>query len=205
MKLYLSSVGIPNSKELLSLLPESNPKVAIVANAWDVYSAERRNAEIESLLNVMQQLAITPTMIDLKTVTGEALKDSLLQNSLVWFMGGNSFYLNYLVHKSGLNNFITELVNSGLVYGGESAGVALAGTTLHGVELLDDPQQAPETIWEGLNLVDFGVVPHWGMEKYAESLQQCKREMNKYTAHVKIIANGQAIIVVNEKVRIVEK
>jgi dipeptidase E len=204
MKLYLSSIGVPNVEELLALLPDSNPSVAIIANAWDVYPEERRRKEIKNLQTVMQQMGITSTVVDLKLTTRNQLKEKLLQNSLVWLMGGNSFYLNQLLHESGLNGFITELINNGLVYGGESAGAVLAGKTLHGVELLDDPKEAPKIIWEGLNLIDFSIVPHWGMDKYADYLKQCRTEMEKYS-NVKVITNDQAIVIVDEKVRIVEK
>ena len=69
---------------------------------------------------------------------------------------------------------------------------------------MDDPKEAPETIWDALSLVDFGIVPHWGMEKYADLLSQCKEQMEKYV-QVKTLTNEQVLVVNHEKVRLVEK
>jgi dipeptidase E len=137
-------------------------------------------------------------------VRGDVLRNELAMHSLVWVMGGNSFYLNYLVRQSGLPDFIRSLLEQGLVYGGESAGAVLACSTLHGVELLDDPKEAPDTIWDGLSLVDFGVVPHWGMEKYSELLEKCKAEMEKYVK-TKVLTNDQAVVVNGAEVQVIEK
>ena len=88
------------------------------------------------------------------------------------------------------------------VYGGGSAGAAVAGTTLHGVEYLDNKDDAPEVLYECMGLVSFAILPHWGLEKYGENLEKCKKEMEKY-AKVYTITNEQAIIIDQGKVRII--
>jgi dipeptidase E len=205
MKLYLASVGTPNVSQLLALFPDAkNLSVAIIPNAWDVYPLERRTAEIEKCLNNFSEIGFRTSLVNLKAESGKKLKDELVKHSLVWVMGGNSFYLNQLAHQSGFNNLITDLMSAGLVYGGESAGAVLACPTLHGVQLLDDPKDASEVIWEGLGLVEFGVVPHWGMEKYADLLEQCRKEMAGYVT-VRTLTNEQALIVNEDEIKIVEK
>jgi dipeptidase E len=205
MKLYLSSLVIPNSKELFALLPKNGSlSVAIIPNAWDVYPKEKRQPEIDGLQKTFSELGITPKLIDIANIQGDKLQAELAEHSLVWVMGGNSFYLAHLVNQAGMASFLPSLLEQDLVYGGESAGAVLACPTLHGVELLDDPKEAPEVIWDGLGLVDFGIVPHWGMEKYAELLEKCKVEMEKYVK-VRTLTNDQAISVLNEEINTIEK
>ena len=205
MKLYLSSAGVPNTKELLKLFPQgAELTVAIVPNARDFYPAVIRTQEVDVLQKTLAGIGFVPTLIDLVNMKGSQLQDELSKYSLIWFMGGNTFYLNYIVRESGLLGFIRPLLENGLVYGGESAGAVLASATLHGVELMDDPKEAPEVIWDGLGLVDIGIVPHWGMEKYAQILEKCKVEMQKYV-EVKTLTNDQALISVDGIVRLVEK
>lgn len=195
MKLYLTSVGIPKPDELLNLFTDKHSlSVAIIANAWDVYPAERREQEIEKTKQNLKSIGFSPTLLDLKTLSDEKLQQELRSYSLVWVMGGNSLYLNYHIHKSGLKDAIRPLLERGLVYGGESAGAVVACPTLHGVQLLDDPREAPEIIWDGLGLLDFGIVPHWGKEKYADLLQQCKDEMENYV-QVTTISDEQVLII----------
>lgn len=204
MKLYLSSIGIPNTEAFKQLFSGDSLSVAVIPNAWDVYPDERRQEEVEKTVAQFTSLGFKVDLTDLRTVTDGALQDELAKHSLVWTMGGNSFYLNEQVRKSGMAGFIKQLLEDGLVYGGESAGAVLACPTLHGVELLDDPKKASKTIWDGLKLVDFGIVPHWGMDKYAELLEKCKAEMEKHI-QVKTISNDQAIVVEDGKFKLVDK
>lgn len=202
MKLYLSSKGVPDGAALLSLLDGRDLSAVIVPNAWDVYPASRRQEELEKIEAKFVSLGFVCSFTDLGNASGKELKATLLECSVIWVMGGNSFYLNELVTESGLSEVLRELLIQGLVYGGESAGAVLAGPTLHGVENLDDPEKASEVIWNGLGLVDFGIVPHWGLEKYADSLEKCKTEMEKYS-QVKAITNDQVIVVNDGSVKVV--
>src|SRR5262245_40859242 len=145
MKLYLSSIAIPTPDDLLALLPQVDSlSVAMIANAWDLDSATRTDPIIMSLERTFLSLGLRTTKLDLRRTTGEELSSQLAQHQLVWFMSGNTFYLNALVHASGLHQILPGLMKSGLVYGGESAGAVIAGTTLRGVEHLDDPKPAPK-------------------------------------------------------------
>ena len=84
------------------------------------------------------------------------------------------------MRESSFDDIINDLLAAGIVYGGESAGAAVAGKTLHGIELLDDPTDAPEVIWEGLGLVEYGLLPHWRREKYLGRIEQAHDEMQQF-------------------------
>lgn len=202
MKLYLTSIGVPKANELLKLLDNTQPlSVAVIPTAWNVYPKERKEQEIDKTKRVFSDIGLTPTVIDIAETNAEQLKETLEASALIWVMGGNSFYLNYHINRSGLQGILRPLLESGTVYGGESAGAVIACPTLHGVELVDNPNEAPEIIWSGFALVDFGIVPHWGHEKYASLLEQCKLEMEKY-ASVTTLTDEQVLIVNGNKVSI---
>lgn len=195
MKLYLTSMPPANKAELLKLVgDQGNLSVTVIPNAWDTYPAERKAAVVAELLGTFKGFGFTTSLLDVTTANKVSIETALKGKRLVWVMGGNTFYLNYYLHMSGFKDVIRPLLEGGLVYGGESAGAAVAGTTIHGIEHLDDPADAPEVAWDGLALVDYGILPHWGWEKYGEELSAAKKDMEQF-ARVVAIGNDQALVV----------
>jgi dipeptidase E len=117
-------------------------------------------------------------------------------------MGGNTFHLNYYAQKSGFGDVIKNLLLEGLVYGGESAGAILVGSTLHGIEYLDDPKLAPEILWNGIGLLDYGLIPHWGWEKYGEYISKARNEMEKHGTVI-TLDNDKALVIIDGQTKVV--
>lgn len=204
MKLYLASMHPSNREALLGLLGNpSDASVLLIPNAWDTYPRERFETELGHTLDAFRDLGLTTSQLDLKSATKASVREALKGKALVWVMAGNTFYLNYYLHKSGFAEIIKDAMKDGLVYGGESAGAAVAGVTLHGVEKMDDPKDCPEVIWEGLSLVDQAVLPHWNWEKYRAEIEAAKAEMEKFVPVV-TITNQQALVVIDRQQEIVE-
>ncbi len=200
MKFFLSSIRLPNQAEQTQLF-ESKPtvSVAIVPNAWDTYPDDRQRAELVATTAQFKKLGFHTSILDIVTSSDKQREVSLSSNDFVWIMGGNTFYLNYCVQKAGFDKLLKTALEKGLVYGGTSAGAVIAGPTLHGVENIDDPKEAPQVIWDGLGFVDFGIVPHWGMEKYTSELGKMKQEMQPHIAQIVTLTNEQAITVIDGK------
>ena len=195
MKLFLSSMHPSNREALVSLCDETDPRTAvIVPTGWDTYPADRRETELRNIQAALMDAGFTTSILDLTTANKESVRSILKDKTLVWVMAGNTFYLNFYLHKSGFAEVIKELIDTGLVYGGESAGAVVAGNTLHGVEKVDDPKEAPEIIWQGLELVKHGVLPHADWEKYRDPIAAAKIEMEKFS-RVLTINNDQAIVI----------
>jgi dipeptidase E len=193
-----------NREALLNLLGNpAQPSVVIVPTGWDTYPEERKSTELNHVLTTFKEFGFTTSELSLTNATKETTFEALKDKNLVWVMAGNTFYLNFHMHQSGFSEVIKDLLESGLVYGGESAGAVVAGVTLHGVERVDDPKESPETIWEGLALVDCGIIPHWGWEKYEEPLISAKNEMAK-SVEVKTLTNDQALIVTNGRKEVIQ-
>jgi dipeptidase E len=193
-----------NREALLNLLDLNRSKsVLIIPNGWDTYPRDRFETELGHTLDAFRGFGLATSQLDLKATNEKSIKDSLKDKALLWVMAGNTFYLNYYLHQSGFANIIKGEMLDSLVYGGESAGAAVVGPTIHGVEKVDDLNESPKVVWEGLGLVDFGVIPHYGWEKYRQPLQDAKTEMEKY-AEVKTITNQQALVIVNGKTEVID-
>lgn len=71
------------------------------------------------------------------------------------------------MYQSGFDQVIRPLLaQEQLVYVGTSAGSVVAGPTLRGFDLVDEPdvivpRYSGEVIWDGLGLIDFTIVPHY--------------------------------------------
>jgi dipeptidase E len=95
------------------------------------------------------------------------LEESLKRFGLVWTRGANVFVLRRAMKQSGFDKIIKKLLeNDEIAYGGYSAGACVMGSTLHGLELVDDVLVTPdgyqsETIWEGLNVLPYAIAPHY--------------------------------------------
>jgi len=205
MKLYLCSLRPKVKTDLLKLIDyKTAPSVTIVANAWDVDLKKRGPEELNNCINNFKSFGFTTKVLDLKNANQQSIADQLSNQDLVWVMGGNTFYLNYLMQKSDFKTAVKPLLKTTLAYGGESAGAVVIGKTLHGIEYLDDPKLSPELLWDGLKLIDFSIIPHWDTEKYAEYLQRVKTEMEKYSLAT-TLKNNQAFIVDGEELEVIEQ
>lgn len=204
MKLFLSSMHPTNKDELRKLVSDVlNPSAVVIPTGWDTYPAERKEAETQKALGLLKGYGFATSTLDIATADKQTVVESLLNKQLVWVMAGNSFYLNYHLHRSGFSEVIREFLDKGIVYGGESAGAVVAGATLRGIEHVDDPKATPETIWNGLGLYDKGILPHWGWQKYDSYLQAAKKDMQE-TTEVVTLTNDQALVVNDGRERVTE-
>ena len=204
MKLFLSSMHPTNKDALLNLLEDSKQKnVTIIPTGWDTYPNERKETELNHIFSTFKEFNLTYSLLDLVSANEVAIRKKLDDTSLLWVMAGNTFYLNYHIHNSGLSNVISDYLEKGMIYGGESAGAVIAGNTLHGVEKVDDPEESPDIVWEGLNLVNLGVLPHADWEKYKDQIEEAKQEMQKNT-EVLTINNDQAVLIVDGNIKVID-
>ncbi len=207
MKLFLSSHGITENLSLsfLDLVGKkaTDIKFAHVVNAADTYPAGKRGF-VDDVRKQFKNIGLRTDEIDLRKVSnGNDPYRQFSRYDVIWFGGGNAFYLRYILKKTRLDGAIKRLIKEGTVYGGDSAGAIIATPTLKYVDLIDEPDDAPEVIEEGLGLVDFAIVPHWGYEKYQSKLKQMRDSLTKEGYRVKVISDNQAVRVIDNSVKIV--
>lgn len=201
-RLFLASV-VANTIDQLVNFVEAEPnnlKVAFISTAADPYEDKSfievdRRALVEAGFNVID--------VDIKNKKNEDLLKELKDMSIVLVAGGNTFYLLQEARKSGFDKVVKDLINDGVVYMGSSAGAVLVGPNIEPVASIDDPSKAPTlTSNDGLNIVDFVALPHYGEGKYKTKLDAIiKKFGNKYK--IIPINNNQAVAVEGDSYQIV--
>ena len=121
----------------------------------------------------------------------------------LWFGGGNTYYLRWLLRDTGVENIIKDLVENGMVYGGGSAGAIIAGPTLHYFEAADDPKVSPGVIYEGLGLTSKVVVPHIDNKKYAAIIRGIDGKLKADGYETVPLTDTQALVMDSDRGMIV--
>ena len=170
MKFYLSSYKLGNEIDALKALIPSNKKTAFISNALDFSSdLERRKKSEQSDIDDLISAGLDVELVDLRDYFDhqDDLEKKLSEFGVIWVRGGNAFVLRAAMKRSGFDVILRQLIKKeGILYGGYSAGVCVLAPTLRGIELVDDPTVKPygddtETIFEGLNIIDYSIVPHY--------------------------------------------
>lgn len=207
MKLFLSSQAIskeqaPHFIELVGK-PAKAIRLAVIENAADVEAGPKawllRNREMIESHN------FTVEYIDLRQYTRDTalLRRKLIDQDAFWFGGGNTYYLRWLIHSIGIEDILRELVESGKVYGGGSAGSIIAGPALQYFELADDIHSAPEVLTEGLNLTDKVVVPHMDNVKYAPIMRDINNKLQSDGYQTIPLTDAQAFVINGSEEKII--
>lgn len=207
MKLYLSSQKLGNNIFDLIELCGENKEVAVIANALDNmpnnYRTERVRLEIQNL----KSIGFNPVELDLRMYfkDKELLRKILEKKSMVWVRGGSAFILNRAMIESGFHDIWVQMIkNSQLVYGGYSAALIVATTSLSGTEVVDDPTIIPKGYSDninpikGLGLIDFYLIPHINSkESWAKNIPFCVENLRKQKKKVLTLSDWETFIVNN--------
>jgi len=143
------------------------------------------------------------------TITGKTdgqIKKDIDSVDIIYFCGGNTFYLLEKIQQSGCAKTICDFVKNGKIYIGTSAGSIVAGPDIYPTYRLDNAKKAPDLKgYKGLGLVDFVIFPHWG-NKFFKDLYLNRRLEHAYTTGNKIIllTNRQYVLVEGEMYKIIE-
>jgi dipeptidase E len=205
MRLYLSSYKTGNYPEKLVELSRGG-SVAIVGNALDYIPDEARRkyqAEVYDPRTEFSALGMQTQDLDLRHYFGNplALRTALKGCGLVWVLGGNSFLLMRALRQSGFAEIIREMLAADeIAYGGFSPGAVVATPTLRGIDLMDEPGQLADgyseaTIWKGMGLVDFSIVPHYRSDHpEAPAAEQAVAFMKANNLPYKAMSDGDVFI-----------
>jgi dipeptidase E len=207
VRLYLSSLRLGDPfDQLVASLP-SGASVALVSNAADFLPDEDRAAYTRHVFDPVADFkarGLVATELDLRVYfcrPGD-LRADLRNVHIVWANGGNAFLLRRAMQQSGLDQILLDRVPGGtLTYGGWSAGAMVAGPTLRGLDLMDDPAVVVEgyrrePVWEGLGLVDFSIVPHFQSDHAeAEGAARAAAWLTDQGLPFKALRDGEALII----------
>lgn len=215
MRLYLSSYRTGEAFERLLDLAGRSCRAVVISNALDLIPAAEREAyarKVHDPVAELRQAGLEADPLDLRDYFGrpEALDAELAGVGLVWAVGGNAFLLRRALRQSGLDAILARrLEEDSLVYGGWSAGACVAGSTLRGLHLMDEPQAlAPgydrDIIWDGMGLVDFAIVPHFASaHAEAAAAGEAAAYLAKGAVAYRTLRDGEAILRQGDQVEIV--
>ncbi len=213
MKLLLTSAGLKNdsiAKALFDLVgkkPEETKIVFVPTASNSAVANGDKGWLIDDLVNLQKQNFKQIEIADISAVPENVWRPRFEEADVLFFGGGDTFYLMEWINKSGLARLLPELLKT-RVWVGVSAGSMVTNKDLmlklSQVVYGDDLDKTKNMV--GLNLVDFYFLPHLNSEYFPKL-----RKKNIETAIVgmteKIYAldDNSAIKVVDGKVEIVSE
>jgi dipeptidase E len=199
MKLFLSSIAIsPQHLEPFTHLVGKAPRdttLGLIENAADVEPAEP--AWVTNTRESLKAHGFQVTPVDLRHYVDKPgdLTAALGKFDVIWLGGGNTYYLRYLLSKTGADLIIKDLVGKGTVYGGGSAGAVVAGPTLNHFQTADDPADAPELILGGLELTQIVIVPHTDDPKAGRTMAEINQNLLEAGYDTAPLTDQQALVI----------
>lgn len=211
MRLFLSSQDFGNYPEVAAKLAGKNKKAAYIKNAQDDLPPEQRNWSTPEKKKMFEAAGFKFEEIDLRDYFGKSkeLAEKLSEYGSFWSSGGNTFILRRAFAASGLDKILTDLLKRDkILYGGWSAGACITAPSLHGIEYGDRPQPdavpdnypIKETIWYGLDLVPFMIVPHCKSDWFGREADKSIRYFQRHKIAHKPLEDGQVIVMNGKKV-----
>ena len=137
--------------------------------------------------------------LEISTATKEQIASTIQKNDYVYITGGNTFFLLQELKRTGADKLISEHINSGKMYIGESAGSMVLSCDIEYVKDMDDCTTAPDIgTFSALNMIDFYPVPHHTNFPFKESVESI---IASYQGKLDLcpISNTEAIVVRGNK------
>jgi len=205
LKFYLSSYKLGGETERLATLFPENRKTAYISNAGDSFTnSERKRRWEESDIEDLSKLGLEVEHLDLREYFGkrDKLRTKTSEFGVIWVSGGNLFVLRQAFRLSGFDEIVNELARRrDILYGGYSAGVCVLAPTLRGIDIMDDLSAKPygeqyETIWNGLGLINYSIVPHYKSDHpESEAASRVVEFMVENKMPFKALRDGEVIII----------
>jgi dipeptidase E len=153
----------------------------------------------------LEKLGLIVDELEISKATAQEISDKLHQNEYIYITGGNTFFLLQELKKTGADKIISELIHSGKLYIGESAGSMIVSPNIEYVKGMDNHKKAPDLHeFSALNTVEFYPLPHHTNFPFKKTVEKI---IAKYESELKLypISNSQAILVDGESVVVKDK
>ncbi|RGL17523.1 Type 1 glutamine amidotransferase-like domain-containing protein [Bifidobacterium pseudocatenulatum] len=199
MKLFLcshfSSVGSLIKEEI------DNKKVAFIPTAS---LHEGYTGYVSSARKLFKKLGASVTEIDISTEAYSTIQAVFEDADVIYFTGGNSFFLMDQLRKTETDELLKKELANGKLMIGESAGAIICAPTIQYIEQMDEkPEDYSQEDNEGLDLIDFYVLPHYLTAPFKKITERIMAEFSDL--NICAINNHQAIIVNDEGSKVICK
>ena len=199
MKLFLcshfSSVGSLIKEEI------DNKKVAFIPTAS---LHEGYTGYVGSARKLFKKLGASVTEIDISTEAYSTIQAVFEDADVIYFTGGNSFFLMDQLRKTETDELLKKELANGKLMIGESAGAIICAPTIQYIEQMDEkPEDYSQEDNEGLDLIDFYVLPHYLTAPFKKITERIMAEFSDL--NICAINNHQEIIVNDEGSKVICK
>lgn len=211
MKLLLTSNGLSNNKIIKAFselvgLPNSKIHIAFIPTASNVEEGDK-GWLINDYTNLKNQNFASIDIVEISALPKEIWLPRIKAANVLFFGGGNTYYLLSWLKKSGLDKMLPELLKT-RVYVGISAGSMVPTINLR---MSTSQKTYSEIIYQikddkGLGFVNFHIRPHFNskffpkarfeyLQKIAKDIPEPIYAIDDDTA---VMVNGGKIEVVSE-------
>jgi dipeptidase E len=207
MYLYLSSFLIGDQGHKLAELARGKTAL-VVSNADSSNDSEHLKSRMGREIGRLADLGIPAETLDLRDyfTSQDILSEKLDAAGMLWVVGGNTFLLRKAMHLSGLDQLLHgKFADEDFLYGGYSAGICVLSPSLRGIHLADEPEAKSNgyehpTIWEGLGVIDYYIVPHYRCDHFeSESMEAVVDYFIKNDLPYRAIQDGEVILDITHK------
>ena len=149
---------------------------------------------VGSARTLFKKLGAELIEIEISTANASDITQVFDTADIIYFTGGNSFFLIDQLRKNGIDELLKKQLSKGKLLIGESAGAIVCAPTISYIERMDEkPRNYSQKDDVGLHLIDFYVLPHYLTSPFKKVTAQIAEEFS----HLELcpINNAQAIIV----------
>ena len=211
MKLLLTSSGITNKSiadalfEMVGKKPE-NIKLVFIPTASNMEEGDKEWVT-NDLLNLKKLNLNLIEIVDISVMDEKIWKPIIEKADVLFFEGGNTYFLMEWLNKSGLAKMLPELLKN-KVYVGVSAGSMVVSKDL----ALDISQKIYEEDLDkdyemaGLNYVDFYFLPHLNSAYFTKAREDViKNTVKKIREKIYVMDDESALKIIDNKIEVVSE
>ncbi len=211
MKLLLTSAGITNKSLANALLeltgkPFEETSIVFIPTASNVEKGDK-GWLIDNLVQLQNLNFKQIEIVDISAVPDRVWRPKLEEADVLFFGGGNTYYLMEWLNKSGLTKLLPELLKT-RVYLGVSAGSMVTNPDLalklSQVVYGEDLDKMEDV--DGLGYVDFYFLPHLNSEYFVNLRKKNIEEVSTgMTAKIYAMDDASGLKIVDGNIEIVSE
>ena len=170
MRLFLTS-SFSHVSNLLEKFYGETVKGKTVTFIPTACNVESYTGYMDNDKQAFERLGVRVIELDIsKELSTKDIENIINTNDMIFIGGGNSFYLLQELRKSKADEIILKAINKNKLFIGVSAGSIITSPNIEYSKKMDDCAKAPNlNNFNGLNLVDFYVLPHYLNEPFLKS------------------------------------
>jgi dipeptidase E len=200
MTIALTSNGLSSRsiiEKYTEIFNKGFKRVAVIVTADPEYRENDLNAI--STKDIFEDIGFSADFFDIEFSSPKLLREY----DVIYFIGGNPFYLLDQIRKTHTDVVLKEMISSGKVISGSSAGSIVLGTTIQLIHEFD-PQMNGDvglTDFTGVKLTEINLCPHYSrfINRYDNFEERICNVEHTFNIIVTRINDGEAILINNEK------